>query len=136
VTEAMLTTEVAVLNPSDEEIAELRDAGIELVRVAGSAFESDVGVDEAVLVPLFYGFHVGLNVPEDDVYRMLTIIEENLDELVEADSGFRQLAAGMVELQRRGIEASPESIRIHPGLARFLRERDAWDEAWDDQVAG
>jgi uncharacterized protein len=89
-----------------------------------------------VLVPLFYGFHLGLDVPEENVYRMLTIIEENLEELVQADGGFSQLAAGMVELQRRGIQASPEVIEIHPGLARFLRERDGWDEAWDDRVAG
>ncbi|HUE47448.1 MAG TPA: TAXI family TRAP transporter solute-binding subunit, partial [Aestuariivirgaceae bacterium] len=136
VTEAMLSTEVAVLNPSDEEIAELRAAGIEVVRIPGSAFGSDVGVEEAVLVPLFYGFHVGLNVPPDDVYRMLTLIEENAKELAEVDAGFRQLAAGMIELQRRGIEASPASIRIHPGLARFMRERDAWEDAWDDRVAG
>jgi hypothetical protein len=135
VTEAMLTTEVAVLNPSDEEIAKLGEAGIDVVRIPASAFESDVGVEEAVLVPLFYGFHLGLDVPEEDVYRMLTIIEEHAKELAEADSGFRQLAADMVELQRRGIEASPDVIGIHPGLARFLRERDAWDEAWDSRVA-
>jgi uncharacterized protein len=135
VTEAMLSTEVAVLNPSEEEVEMLKEAGIETVRVPGSAFESDVGVEEAVLVPLFYGFHLGLDVPEENVYRMLTIIEENLEELVQADGGFSQLAAGMVELQRRGIQASPEVIEIHPGLARFLRERDAWDEAWDDRVA-
>lgn len=134
VTEAMMTTEVAVLNPSDEEIAELEKAGIKVVRVDAKAFESDVGVDEAVLIPLFYGFHVGLDVPEEDVYKMLTVIESNLDDLAEADAGYRQLAADMVELQRRGIQSSPESIRIHPGLARFLRERDAWDEAWDDRV--
>ena len=135
VTEAMLTTEVAVLNPSEEELAALGEAGIETVRVDAGAFESDVGVEEAVLVPLFYGFHLGLDVPEDDVYRMLTIIEEHAKELAEADSGYRQLAADMVELQRRGIQASPEAIGIHPGLARFLRERDGWDEAWDSRVA-
>jgi len=136
VTEAMLTTEVAVLNPSEEEVAELDNAGIEVVRVPASAFESDVGVEEAVLVPLFYGFHLGLDVPEDDVYQMLTIIEEKAGELAEVDSGYRQLADDMIELQRRGIQASPEVIEIHPGLARFLRERDAWDDAWDDRVAG
>jgi len=136
VSEAMMTTEVAVLNPSEEEIADLSAAGIEVVRVDAKAFGSDIGVEEAVLVPLFYGFHLGLDVPEDDVFRMLTIIEGHTQELTAADAGFRQLAAGMVELQRRGIAASPESIAIHPGLARFLRERDAWDEVWDARVAG
>ena len=136
VTEAMLSTEVAVLNPSEEEIGMLEEAGIETVRVPASAFESDVGIEEAVLVPLFYGFHLGLDVPEENVYQMLTIIEENLEELAQSDAGYTQLAAGMVELQRRGIQASPEMIEIHPGLARFLRERDGWDAAWDDRVAG
>lgn len=136
VTEAMLSTEVAILNPSEEELADLSEAGIETVRVPASAFETGIGVDEAVMVPLFYGFHLGLDVPEEDVYRMLTIIEENLEELAQSDAGYTQLAAGMVELQRRGIQASPAVIEIHPGLARFLRERDGWDEAWDDRVAG
>jgi uncharacterized protein len=136
VTEAMLTTDVHVLNPSDEEIAELADAGIEVVRVDAGAFETEVGTEETVLVPLYYGFHVGLAVPEDDVYEMLSVIEANLEELAQADAGFTQLAEDMIDLQRRGIEASPELIEVHPGLARFLRERDAWDEAWDGRVAG
>lgn len=136
VTEAMLSTEVLVLNPSEEEVAMLNEAGIETVSIPADAFETPIGGDEAILVPLFYGFHLGLDVPEEDVYQMLTIIEENLEELTQADAGYGQLAEDMVGLQRRGIEASPEMIEIHPGLARFLRERDAWDEAWDDRVAG
>ena len=135
VTEAMLTAEVAVLNPSDEEIEKLRAAGIDVVRVATGAFETDVGVEEAVFVPLFYGFHLGLDIPEDDVYRMLTVIEERAQELAQSDAGFNQLAEDMLELQRRGIASVPDSVRIHPGLARFLRERNAWDGAWDGRIA-
>ena len=135
VQEAMLTTEVAVLNPSEEEIEDLRSAGIEVVRVGTDAFDTDVHVEEAVFVPIFYGFHVGLDVPEEDVYRMLTVIQENLDELAQADSGFTQLSEDMIGIQTRGIQASPESIEIHPGLARFLRENNAWDAAWDGRVA-
>ena len=74
VTEAMLTTEVAVLNPSEEELAELSGAGIETVRVPASAFETEIGVDEAVLVPLFYGFHLGLDVPEDQRHLIERIV--------------------------------------------------------------
>lgn len=135
VTEAMMTTDVDVLNPSDEEIAKLKEAGIDVVRVEGEAFGTDIGTEEAVLVPIFYGFHVGLDIPEEDVYQMLTILQEKAGELAEADAGFNQLAEGIVEMQRRGIAASPESIRIHPGLARFLREQGAWDTAWDSRVA-
>ena len=34
-----------------------------------SAFDSDIGVEEAVLVPFYYGFHVGMNVDEDVVLQ-------------------------------------------------------------------
>jgi hypothetical protein len=135
VSEAMLTTEVAVLNPSDEEVELLREKGLDVVRVSTEPFETDVGVEEGVFVPIIYGFHLGLAVPEEDMYRLLTTVEGHVQELAEADSGFSQLAADMIEIQRRGIRSTPESIRIHPGLARFLRERDAWDEAWDGRVA-
>jgi uncharacterized protein len=67
---------------------------------------------------------------------MLTIIEENLEELAAGRRGLPAAGRRHGRLQRRGIQASPEVIEIHPGLARFLRERDAWDEAWDDRVAG
>lgn len=135
VTEAMLGTDVAVLNPSDEELATLEEAGVTLVDIDAGAFETDIHTDSAKLVPFYYGFHVGANVSEDDVYRMLTLIEEHSDELVRADPGLSQINDDMVGLQRRGIEATGEAARIHPGLARFLREHDAWDEAWDDRVA-
>ncbi len=135
VTEAMLSTDVAVLNPNAEEIAALEKAGVAVAHVAASAFATDIGVEEAVLVPFFYGFHVGLDVPAEDVYRMLTVIEENAAELHESDAGFVQVRDDMVDLQRRGIQSTGDAARIHPGLAQYLRERDAWDEAWNERIA-
>lgn len=135
VQEAMLTTNVAVLNPSEEEIAAMEEQGIRTVSVSKEAFDTDIGVDEAILVPFYYGFHVGTNLSEDQVYNMLVTIEENIDEIVEADPGLSQLQDGMVEMQTRGIESAGDSVPIHPGLARYLRERDAWNEEWNDRIA-
>jgi uncharacterized protein len=135
VTEAMLATDVAVLNPSEEEIAILEEAGISLVDIGPEAFETDIRADVAKLVPFYYGFHVGLNVPEEDVYRMLTLIDEHSEELVAADPGLNQINDDIVGMQVRGIESTGESARIHPGLARFLREHGAWNDDWDDRVA-
>lgn len=135
VTEAMLATDVAVLNPSDEEIATLADNGIDVVRVSPDAFSTDIHADEAVFVPFYYGFHVGLAVPEEDVYRMLVLIEEHADELARSDPGLSQIRDDMVALQVAGIRSTGDAARIHPGLARFLRERDAWDDAWDGWIA-
>jgi len=136
VIEAILSTDVTALNPSADELARLEAAGIEMVRVPASVFQSDMGVEEVVLAPFFYGFHVGLEVSEDDVYRMLTVIEANADELARSDAAFRQIRDGMVEIQRRGVAASVNSVKVHPGLARYLRENGAWNEDWNDRIAG
>lgn len=136
VQEALLSTDVQALNPTDEEIAILEEAGIQVVRVSGDAFDNTIGVDEAVLVPFYYGFHLGMNVDADTVYRMLEVVEENIDEIVSSDPGLSQLQDDLVGMQVRGIESVGDAARIHPGLARFLKDRDAWNEEWDDRVAG
>src|SRR5690625_3231793 len=40
VQEALMTTDAKVLNPTDEEIAELEEAGIQVVRVSGESFDN------------------------------------------------------------------------------------------------
>lgn len=134
VNEAMMATDVAALNPSEDEVAKLRAAGLDVVEVDGSVFRGD-SADKVMLVPFFYGFHVGMEVPEDDVFRMLNTIEANAEELAKSDSAFRQIAADMVSIQRRGVAASVDSVKVHPGLARYLKEKGAWDEAWNDRIA-
>jgi uncharacterized protein len=121
-TEAELQTDMQILNPSDEEIAQLEDAGFEVVEIDPGVFETDVGVDTAMFVPFFYGFHVGMEIPEDDVYEMLVAIEAHVDELAAADASYSVLADDMADLQRRGVEASVEDVEVHPGLARWMEE--------------
>jgi uncharacterized protein len=135
VNEAMMAADVAALNPSDAEVEALRAAGLDVVEVDADVFRGDVGTDKVQLVPFFYGFHVGLEVPDVDVFRMLTTIEAHAEELARSDSAFRQIAADMVEVQRRGVAASVDSVKVHPGLARYLKQKGAWDSAWDDRIA-
>lgn len=136
--ETGLTTDWEVLNPSEEEIARLREAGLAITEVENPAevFQEDkLQAEKAVLLPFYYGFHVGLDVPEEDVYRMLQVIEENADELAEADAAFAQIAADMPGMQVRGVEAAADLVPIHPGLARYMREKGVWNEAWDSRIA-
>jgi len=136
VSEAMLATDVAMLNLSAEEQARLTEAGIEVVVLDAGLFPNARQHAETVtLVPFFYGFHLGPDVSEEDKYRMLLTIEAHADELVRTDSVFAQLAGGgMPELQRRGVASAAGDVRVHPGLARYMRERGVWDSAWDDRV--
>lgn len=134
--EVELSTDIAVLNPSDEEVQMIRDGGMDVVEVDTGVFETDVHTDVVKLVPFIYGFHVGLEVPEDDVYRMLTIIEEFSEELMTTNSAYAILHADMPAMQRRGVAAAIDSVEVHPGLAKYLQERGQWDDAWDDRIAG
>ncbi len=135
VLEAELATDIAILNPSPEEIEILRNEGIEVVEISPDVFETDVYVDTVIRVPFFYGFHTGPEViPEDDMYQMLQIIMTNTEELVEQDPIYGQIHEDMIDIQVRGLQATINDVMVHPGLARFLREHDAWNEEWDDRI--
>ena len=136
ITEASLATEWVALNPSTEEIAALKKAGFAVTEVKPGVFKKEaVGVDRVVLLPFYYGFHVGLDIPEQDVYRMLTIIEKNVSQLAKSDPGFSQIAADMQGMQRKGVASSIDFVPVHPGLARYMREKGVWDAKWDGRIA-
>jgi TRAP-type uncharacterized transport system substrate-binding protein len=135
IAEASIATDWAALNPSAAEIDKLKKAGFAITEVNPKVFHKDVHVDKVVLLPFYYGFHVGLEIPEEDVYRMLTVIEKNAAALAKSDAAFAQLAKDMVAMQRAGIQSSVDFVPIHPGLARYMREKNAWDPKWDARVA-
>jgi len=135
ITEASLATDWAALNPSASEIAALKKAGFAILEQTPKVFNRDVHADKVILLPFYYGFHVGMEVPEADVYQMLTAIEKNVAALAKADKGFAQIAKDMPGFQRRGVEAAANLVPIHPGLAKYMREKGVWDAKWDARVA-
>ena len=135
ITEASLAADWAVLNPTASEIENLKIAGFATTEVKPETFKKNVHADKVILLPFYYGFHVGLEVPEDDLYRMLTVIEKNAAELAKTDAGFAQIAKDMPGLQRRGVASSVDYVPIHPGLAKYMREKGVWDAKWDARIA-
>jgi uncharacterized protein len=135
ITEASLASDWAALNPSPDEIAKLKQAGFAITDVKPSAFRRDVHADKVVLLPFYYGFHLGMEVSADDVYRFLKVVEKNAAALAKSDPGFSQIAADMPGMQRKGVEAAANLVEIHPGLARYMREKGVWDTKWDSRVA-
>ncbi len=128
--EAELRADITVVNPSEEEIERLREAGLVPMEVdPEAAFSQDVGVDSILGVPIFFGYNVRADMDEEVVYRMLTAFMQNADRLAEQEPGFRPLARDFVGTQVGGIAANPD-IPVHPGLARFLQEHDAWNDEW------
>jgi TRAP transporter TAXI family solute receptor len=133
--EASLASDWAAVNPSDEEIAELKKEGLSVVAVSPSAYKRDIHAPKSIQLPFFYGFHVGLDVPEADVYKMLTIVEKNVGEIAKADPGLAQIAKDMKGFQARGVEASIAFVPVHPGLAKWMKEKGVWNAAWDSKIA-
>jgi len=135
IAEASLAADWAALNPTAGEIAALKKAGFAVTEVKPAAFRKDVHADTVVLLPFYYGFHVGLEVPEADMYQMLKVIEKNAGELAKADGSFAQIAKDMPAMQRLGVNSSVDLVPIHPGLAKYMREKGVWDAKWDARVA-
>jgi TRAP-type uncharacterized transport system substrate-binding protein len=133
--EASLAADWSALNPSAEEIATLKKNGIPIVEVSGKAYHRDVHAEKVAEMPFFYGFNVGLDVPADDVYKMLNIIEKHAQELAKIDPTFAQIAKDMKGFQKRGVESSADLVPIHPGLAKWMREKGVWDAKWDSKIA-
>jgi TRAP-type uncharacterized transport system substrate-binding protein len=135
IVEASLATDWAALNPSAAEIAALRKAGFAILELKPEVFKRDVHADKVVLLPFYYGFHVGLEVPENDVYRMLTIIEKHVADLALVDPSFAQIRKDMAGFQKLGVMSAIDHLPVHPGLARYMREKGVWDAKWDSRIA-
>jgi TRAP transporter TAXI family solute receptor len=133
--EASLAADWAALNPSAAEIDKIKKAGLSVAEVDPKVFHRDTHTAKVIETPFFYGFDVGLEVPEADVYKMLTIIEKNATDLANIDPTFAQVAKDMKGFQKRGVESSWELVPIHPGLAKWMREKGVWDAKWDSKIA-
>jgi TRAP transporter TAXI family solute receptor len=135
ITEASLAADWAALNPSAEEVKILEKAGFSFIEAPASLFKRDIHARSIQVSPFYYGFHVGLEIPEDDVYRMLTVLEKNAAELAKVDPSFTQVKANMADMQRRGVVSSIDFVPVHPGLAKYMREKGVWDSKWDNRIA-
>jgi TRAP-type uncharacterized transport system substrate-binding protein len=133
--EASLAADWAALNPSAEEIGVLKKKGFAIAEVSPKVFHRDTHTDKVVELPFFYGFDVGMEVPEADVYQMLNVIEKNAADLAKVDPTFSQIGKDMKGFQVRGVESSSELVPIHPGLAKWMREKGVWNAKWDSKVA-
>jgi TRAP transporter TAXI family solute receptor len=128
--ETDIRTAVAMVNPCPDEIARLKSAGLSVAEVdPGNAFTKPVGVSKILGVPILFGYNMRGDMPEDVVYRMLAAFYKQRDEIAKIDPGFQPLAKDFVGMQVSGINANP-SIPVHAGLAKFLREHNAWNDKW------
>jgi len=125
-----VATPLQGVNPTTAQIKKLTAAGFTPAKInMKKAYTRDLGVDELYGVPFYFGQHLGLNVPEEAAYKMLKVLEKAAGDLAKLEAGFGPLAKDFAGFQVLGIQSIPE-VPVHPGLAKYLKERGLWDPAW------
>ena len=137
ISEASLAVDWTALNPSPDEVAKLKAAGFKLEEVDPKNFHrTEAGGRKVSLLPFYWGFDLGLEVSEDDMAKMLNVIDQHADELATADPSFKQISHGrMAAFQKQALESTWNLAPIHPGLAKYLKSKGMWESKWDASVA-
>jgi hypothetical protein len=118
------------VNPTPEQIKKLTAAGFTPAKInIKKAYTKELGVDELYGVPFYFGYHHGLKFPAEAVYMALKAFEAEGAMLTKLDPGFGPLATDFAGFQVKGIQSIPE-VPVHPGLAKYLKEKGLWDASW------
>jgi hypothetical protein len=137
IAEASLAVDWEALNPSPDEVAKLKAAGFATEQVDPANFHKKQDNSAKVtLLPFNWGFDLGMKISTDEMYKMLTIIDQHSDELAKLDPSFRQIGGGqMAAFQKKALESTYKLVPIHPGLAKYLQAKNQWDSKFDAHVA-
>jgi len=126
-----LRTDLRVVEPSEQEKAVIsRIPGIVApFEVDAKVFSKPVGVDTIWAVALMFGYNFGPREEADMVYQIIKAWDEHRDELLGMNKGFAEFAEKGIKLTASAIDALPQ-IPVHPGAARYLKEKGLWKDAW------
>jgi uncharacterized protein len=135
IAEASLAVNWVPLNPTAAETATLKKDGFAVEQVPGSNFHKP-SVKKVTLLPFYWGFDVGAKYSTDDMVKMLNVIDKHADELAKLDPSFRQIANGkMAKFEHDALESTWKLVPIHPGLAKWLKEKGEWNPKWNANIA-
>jgi TRAP transporter TAXI family solute receptor len=128
--ETEIRMDVTVVNPCPDEVAKLKAGGLSVETVdPKNAFSKNVGVEQIQGVPILFAYNARPDMSEEVVYKIVGAFDANKDKLAQIDPGFGPMAKDFIGMQVKGISANPD-IAVHPGLAKFLKEKNAWKDGW------
>ncbi len=115
---------------SEEEIKVLHDAGYPTMTTAAkNVFSQDMESAEITGIRTVVGYNATTATSKEFVYKMLTVLYEAKEEMADQHPVLKQLGDDFVEMQVAGIIEN-SNMAVHPGLADFLKDHDAWNDDW------
>jgi TRAP-type uncharacterized transport system substrate-binding protein len=132
-----LRIKLAPLNPCPDEVEKLKAAGLVLKEIDSSKFfDKNKDMGKIIAIPFFATWSAAIDIPEDTIYKMLLVLEKNVKALAGASAHFRVAAEDFVGFQLTGVKWSiAYGIPVHPGLAKYLKEKGVWNPEWDKYIA-
>lgn len=116
VTELAQTTDIRILDISDEAMKNLGDFGLEAATLPAGTFK---GQDEDVQLPGFYTSIIASeDMDEDTAYAITKSIVENADGLKEENAGMSAF-----DPEEAASEAMTGGVPLHPGAERYFRDQ-------------
>lgn len=91
-------------------------------------WEQDVGLKSVVVPGFTFGLHAGQHVEADCIYQFISQFFSLKEELFKAFPGFRTFLERGEELNLLRARAISQ-IPVHPGMVKYLKEKDLWDES-------
>jgi TRAP transporter TAXI family solute receptor len=134
--ELELRTNLRIITPSEQEKAVIsKIPGIVApFEVDAKVFSKPVGVDKIWGMALLFGYNFGPKENPDLVYEIVKAWDQNRKQLFEMNKGFSEFSEKGIRLTASAIEALP-GIPVHPGTARYLKEKGLWKSSWKVGVA-
>jgi uncharacterized protein len=92
-----------------------------------AAFSQDVGAERSFAMSDYYGFHVGKNISAEDAYTIIKILVEKADQVAKVHALLTNFAKDPLGMQISAMSSVSE-IPVHPGIAKYLKEKGVWKE--------
>lgn len=122
---------IKVVNPSseDQEVVKKVPGYITTLLETKKVFSQDVGITHAFTICDYYGFHIGKNLSKEHGYKLYKILIENAKEIEKVHAMMIDYARDPLGMQVRAIASIPK-IPVHPGVAKYLKEKGLWQKEW------
>lgn len=130
-TENLVTrADMKLISYSEQEAQQLREIGVVMVQYDPEpVFGKDMGVQEILAPTIIFGYQTGPNIAEEHVYAFVKALCEHTDELVKVSEGFKGMDSGGLGFQVSVINSVPD-VPVHPGMAKYLKEKGKWNDMW------